>query len=677
MNRVNNSFPLDLLSKGSPQISFDESGINSIKQLIVNTFSKKGIDFKADSYIVSPTVVRFEFILKEKVNMKYIHSCEDMLNEALSDYDPVRLIAPVPGKGTIAVEVPRLDRQIVRLREVLESKEFQETTYKLPIVLGISSQNKPIITDLFWMQDIFIGGMTGMGKSMLMHNIIASLMYAKRPEQLKFVLVNTKNFEFNTYSKLQFSYLATFNNKPAVITDPQDVLKVLDSLIYEKEKRHIIQHQAGIMFRWNDLQQSSIVVIIDEISDLLKQYNKEILSRLFRLVAYGKSSGIHFICASRNCSSNIFSCEILNRFIDSFQTRISFKTNTEYCSNLIIEKPDATRLSDKGDMLLYWNQHDRFVDGSIEHFERIQSCIHDKDEIFEMTDYFNTPQTVPYVLPEQPDSSIVHSPAKEIAVNGRDPLFAEAARMFLGSEKISMATIQSRFRIGYNRAGMIMDQLEEAGIVRSQNGCEPRKVLKRDNKNKKSLFSFKNLIDFIKFDKKRGNNSNIDKDMVKKENDDERGQVSFAELMDIIDVPDPIIEHEIPYEDYIIIGDTAEIDRIYRSNGCINLDIPDFLSTLSKTTNNYVSIGSADGAYCVVNALIDALHKLPIEIDAISKFLFNVWTPKDMHPTMKDMKSMADFVKVLSEDIDVVWGFAFDESMEGHQARVSLIAASK
>lgn len=619
MNRIHRSFPLDLLSNGSKQTHPEDSVVDNMRQLIINAFAQNSIDIISISYVTSPSVIRFEFTPSPGIKMSNIRSCEDDLAEALADYGSVRLIAPVPGNGTIAVEVPRPNRQIVRLKEVLESKEFQESNFKLPVALGVSSENKPIVNDLFGMEDIFIGGVTGTGKSMLMHNIIASLIYAKRPEQLKFVLIDTKNVEFNAYSKLQFSYLATFNNKPAVITDPKDVLKVLDSLIYERNKRHFIQLHVGVPFIYNDLQQPSIVVIIDEISDLIKLYGEEVLRRLYKLVGCGKSAGIHVICASQNCSSEI------NRFIYSFQARISFNVYSEVDSIRIIVKPDATQLFDKGDMLLHWEQSDRFVDGILEHFERIQSCLHDTDEIIEMCNYLKSPQTLPYGLPTQSNSSYKNITTEKDMENARDPLFEEAARFIVESQNASKSMLQRRFSIGYARAHKLMDQLEKAGIVGSH-----------------------------------------------------KGEVSLDELLDLLDEEySPCEYKKLPYEDYIIIGDTAEIDKMCMSKGYINLDIPDFLRTLSKDTVNYVSTGRAEGPDCVVNALADALHKLPIEIEAISKLLFNVWTPKVMQFHMNEMKSMADFINVLSMDIDIVWGFACDESMEGRQARVSLIAASK
>ena len=678
-----NGFPLDLLSDGSQVTPSDKRSLDSIikeiKKKITSTINKRKSCGGVEKIIT--TVYQFhiyiEIIIKNDSRVTMHQMVRVFLPDALSSYGKIRAMIIKPyEKRTIAVSIRRPDTQAITLRKVLESKEFQKSNFKLPVALGVSSENKPIVNDLFWMQDIFIGGVTGTGKSMLMHNIIASLIYAKRPEQLKFVLIDTKNVEFNAYSKLQFSYLATFNNKPAVITDPQDVLKVLDSLIYEHEKRHHIQHQAGVAFRYNDLQQPSIVVIIDEISDLIKLYGEEVLRRLYQLVGYGKSSGIHVVCASQN-----YSCEIVNnRFIDSFQARISFKLHREEDSIRIIGKPDATQLFDKGDMLFHWEQSDRFVEGTLEHFERIQSCLHDTDEIIEMCKYLESPQTVPYVLPTQPDSSN-NCVLQEITENdGRDPLFEEAARIIVESQNASTSMLQRRYSIGYARACKIMDQLEAEGIVGPQNGGKPRKVLKRDNEKKKSPFSFKHLFELLNSDDENEDDDDskdtVSIDAVMKE-DDHKGEVSFAELLNLIDEEYSPCEYKLPYEDYIIIGDTAEIDKMYRSNGHINLDIPDFLSTLSKDTVNYVSTGRAEGSDCVVNALADALHKLPIEIEAISKLLFNVWTPKVMQFPMNEMKSMADFIDVLSKDIDIVWGFACDESMEERQARVSLIAASK
>lgn len=207
MSKVNQSFPLDLLSYGEEQALYnDDSVITRMKHLIHYSIRKIDIDLCDGSCIIGPTVIRFEFIPKEEIKSSCIRSLEDKLNQVLSEYGPIRLITPGEEKKTIAIEVVRPYRQLVSLRLVLESKEFQESNAKLPIALGISSENRPIVKDLFWMVDLLIVGMTGMGKSVLLHNIIASLIYAKRPEQLKFILIDTQKGEFSHYSKLQFSY---------------------------------------------------------------------------------------------------------------------------------------------------------------------------------------------------------------------------------------------------------------------------------------------------------------------------------------------------------------------------------------------------------------------------------------------------------------------------------------
>ena len=256
----------------------------------------------------------------------------------------------------------------------------------------------------------------------------------------------------------------------------------------------------------------------------------------------------------------------------------------------------------------------------------------------------------------------------------RDPLFEEAARFIVESQNASKSMLQRRFSIGYARAHKLMDQLEKAGII-GINGGVPDEVPERDDEKMKSPFIFSKLIELLdEEDENEDYDDPQDSDMAE---DDNNGVVSFAELMDLIGDEEDSINFKMNFEDYNIIGDTTEIDNMHKVHGRINLDLADFLSTLSKDTPNYISTGRAEGQDCVVNALADALHNLPIEIDAISKLLFNVWMPKEIQVPMQEMKSMSDFIKVLSEDIDVVWGIADDESMEGLQARVSLIAASK
>ena len=474
MTKVNQSFSLDLLpyEEDQPLYSDDEI-ITRLKHLIHIFFSRRGVRLCDGSCIVGPTVVRFEFIQREEIKSSLIRSFEDDLNQALSEYGPIRLITPDEEKKTITIEVVRPERQIVSLRSVLELKEFQKSKAKLPIALGISSENKPIVKDLFGMVDLLIVGMAGMGKSVLLHNIITSLIYAKRPEQLKFILIDTKKDEFSCYSKLQFSYLATYDGKPAVITKHEDVLSVIDALIFEAEKRSGILNQAEVAFRWNDLQLPSIVVIIDEIGDLLTRFGDDMFYRLYRLLGYGKSYGIHFVCTTQRFSSDILN----NRLIDEFQAHISFKVDTGDDSMRIIEKKDAVSLCDKGDMILYWEESDRFVEGTFKHFERIQGCSHDAYEMTELLEYLKMPQTIPYIFPTKAVSFPIDSQSDSISEIGSDPLLEDVALFVVSSHCGSTAQIQRHFAIGYNRTLRLLDLLEADGIVGPDKGGTARDVI--------------------------------------------------------------------------------------------------------------------------------------------------------------------------------------------------------
>lgn len=475
---INQSFPLDLLSYEEKQISCADEIIDGMKHLIHKSISKIGIDLSGESCIIGPTVVRFEFMPAVKIIPSCISSLRNNLNKALLEYGPIRLVTSDEEKGTIVIEVARPDRQSVSLRSILESKEFMESKAKLPVALGLSSENKPIVKDLFWMVDLLIVGMTGMGKSVLLHNIITSLIYAKRPEQLKFILIDSHRNEFSRYSNLQFSYLATFDDKPAIITKSNDVLRVLDALILEAEKRDIIQSKAEVSFRNNDLQQPSIVVIIDEIADLFTCCGYELIHSLYRIAAYGKSTGIHFVCTSQRPTSESLSDVLNDRFIDMFQAHISFKVNTEDESKRIIESPDARSLCDRGDAILYWEEYDRFVEGTYKHIERIQVCDIDTYEITDILKFLELPQTVPYVFPTKVVTIPMDNQWESIIQDISDPLFEEVAQFVVISNCANTSQIQRRFAIGYNRARRLVSQLEAAGIVSPDKGRKPREVLK-------------------------------------------------------------------------------------------------------------------------------------------------------------------------------------------------------
>lgn len=480
MNGINRIFPLDLFSKGNTQTSFDESVINSVNQLIVNTFSKKGFNLKVGSHTVSPTVVRFEFIPKERVMMMQIRSCEEVLNEALSDYGPVRLIAPIPGKGTIAVEVPRLDRQIVRLREVLESKVFQESEANLPVALGIDSENNMVVADLAKMPHLLIAGATGQGKSVGLNAIIASLLYRKTPDELKFVMIDPKMVEFSLYAKIEAHYLAKIPDaEDAIITDMDKVVATLSSLCVEMDNRYQLlkaAHTRNIEEynekikekRLNPLEGHRflpyIVVVVDEFSDLIMTAGKEVEIPIARLAQKARAVGMHVIIATQRPSTNV----ITGIIKANFPARIAFKVSSGVDSKTILDTPGAQQLIGRGDMLISNNAP----------MVRVQCAFIDTPEVEAICDYIERQPygQGAYELPE-PVATGTGESDSEIGNNfgDKDPLFEKIARLTVTSNTASTSSLQQRYSIGYNRAGKIMDQLEAAGIVGPAHGGNPRK----------------------------------------------------------------------------------------------------------------------------------------------------------------------------------------------------------
>lgn len=660
--------PLDLLTESPARKTIDISVVEDMRQRIIDGFKKNKVEVSEMSVIAGPTVVRFEFTSNQSYKIKQIRSCENTLNEVLSEYGPIRIIAPVSGKGTFAVEVPRPDRQIVRLREVLESDEFQKSKAKLPIALGISSENKPIVEDLFWMQDLLIGG-GNTGKSMLLHNIISSLMYVKRPDELKFVFIDIKGHEFSVYSNLQFSYLATFDGKPTIITHAETILDILDSLRLESERRWRIQHEAGMPFRYNDLEQPSIIVVIENLTQLIDIFGDELKMRLYRLIGYGKSSGIHFVCTAQRPLP-----QMLNR---TFQAYMSLKTYNTKDSQTIIGRSGAECLIDNGDMILYWDETDRFCEGHLEHFERIQGCYIGLNELQKVCAFIESPKT--YILPK-PDSDAKTSAEvdnnEDALFEKSDPLLEEAARYIIECGMASISKLQRRFSISYNRACRLLDQLEDDGIVGPKNRKGQRKVLKKGDSNDKHESSkslFKRLLNLL--------NSEDDDDL----GDDQTGKTEQLIVMDKervkVDTPqckDDLYDVSIPqsifpYENYQIVGDTTEIDKVIQTAGIINIGVADITSTLSTDTLNYVTVGVGGN---IEDALKLSVDNLPITPIQVGKMLFQILIPKDYKPDISEMKSMTDFIGKYNKDTDVCWGLAFDESLTD-SIKVILIASRK
>ena len=402
MNGGIHSFPLDLLSEVRQQTPFDDDVANNMKRLIINAFTQNSIDISAVSYVVSPTVVRFEFAPSPSVKIKQIRSCEEKLDEALSDYGPVRLIAPVPGKGTIAVEVPHPDRQIVRLREVLESKEFQESDAHLPVVLGIDSENNAIVADLAKMPHLLISGATGQGKTVLQNNIILSLLYKRSPADLKLVLIDTKQLEFSQYNTIKEQYLLqTSDMFPAIITDIEKVPAILSSIDCEVRHRYNLLRisECRTIYEYNQKIAEGklcknlhhhlpyIIVVIDEFADLMITQGCDFVAPLVGIAQKSRAIGIHLVIATQRPSTDI----IKGIIKANFPARIAFKVCSERDSKTILDIARAERLIGKGDMLLNNS-------GSI---TRIQGCFVDNKEIESVCDWIakESPKDTSYVLP--------------------------------------------------------------------------------------------------------------------------------------------------------------------------------------------------------------------------------------------------------------------------------------
>lgn len=625
MNRMNHTFPLDLLSEGSKRTTFDGKVAEDMKRLILNAFKENGIVMSDISYIVGPTVVRFELIPERACKLKLIRSCEDKLNEALSENGPIRLIAPVPGKGTIAVEVPRLDRQIVWLREVLESKEFQESEAHLPIALGIDYENNIAVADLAKMPHLLIAGATGQGKSVFLNNIILSLLYRLNHADLKLVLIDPKYVEFNHYNRIKKQYLlGTSEEAPEVITEFEKAPEILNSIDNEVRKRYDLlrltqcrtireyNHKIadGKLSKDTHHHQPNIVVVIDEFADLMNVCGRNFEMPLAHIAQQSRAVGIHLVIATQRLTTDV----ITGIIKANFPARIAFRVISDTDSKTVLDISGAQKLLGMGDMLFNYCGD----------FKRIQSCYIDTPEIESICEWIaqHCPTDFSYVL-----SIISPSDTPYEAISERDPLFLEAAH----------------------------------SIVTSNN----------------SPINFKPLIDLLMSDdQEKDDDSNFTKDTVMGKDDDKIEAVDFTDLLDTYEFIEK--PYRFPYENYKIIGDTAEIDKIIYTCGYMNIDVRDIEKTLSNETTNYVITGSAEGTGCIVNALKDAVSKLPIAIDHIADLLFNIWVPKTMDSPLKELNSMTEFIGKLSGDFNCFWGVAYDgESLNGQQAKITLIAASK
>ncbi|MEG0560046.1 MAG: DNA translocase FtsK [Muribaculaceae bacterium] len=449
------------------------------KKRITETLNNYGIPIKNIEVCVGPTVTLFEIIPADGVRISKIKNLEDDIALSLSALG-IRIIAPIPGRGTIGIEVPNREPQTVSMRSIIESKKYQECKYDLPMAMGCTISNEVYIADLCKMPHMLVAGATGQGKSVGLNAIITSLIYRKHPAELKFVLIDPKMVEFSLYSKLEHHYLAKLpGEEDAIITDPQKVIATLNSLAIEMDNRYSLLKDAQVRnikeynakfvnHRLNPEKGHRflpyIVVIVDEFCDLIMMAGKEVEMPIARIAQKARAIGIHMIIATQRPSTNV----ITGIIKANFPGRIAFRVTQMVDSRTILDCTGAQQLIGRGDMLFLANGE----------MDRIQCAFIDTPEVEAICAHIDTQigYEEAYQLPEY----IANQDGENAGMGGiadRDPLFEEAAAFIVAGQTASTSSLQRRYSIGYNRAGKIMDQMEASGIVGPAQGGKPRQVL--------------------------------------------------------------------------------------------------------------------------------------------------------------------------------------------------------
>ncbi|MGN0223857.1 MAG: DNA translocase FtsK 4TM domain-containing protein [Muribaculaceae bacterium] len=456
----------------------DEQEQNDNKELIVKTLRDYGIPISRIEATIGPTVTLYEIVPAEGVRIAQIKRLEDDIALSLSALG-IRIIAPIPGKGTVGIEVPNREPQTVSMFSVINSRKFRECQMALPMALGATINNDIFIEDLARMPHMLVAGATGQGKSVGLNCIIASLLYKKHPAELKFVLIDPKMVEFSLYSRLERYYLAKLpDEEDAIITDPMKALSTLSALCVEMDNRYDLLKDAGVRTvveyntKWVERRLNPknghkympyIVVIVDEFADLIMTAGKEISVHIARIAQKARAVGIHMIISTQRPSTDV----ITGMIKANFPARIAFRVASGIDSKTILDRPGAHRLIGRGDMLFTHNSK----------LERVQCAFIDTPEVEALVDYISrqSSYTSAYLLPE-PESSQNGGVISD-DLSRRDEMFETCARFVVTNSTASTSSLQRRFSIGYNKAGKIMDQLEAAHIVGPADGQRPRAVL--------------------------------------------------------------------------------------------------------------------------------------------------------------------------------------------------------
>lgn len=470
---------LDLLAQHSGEkIVMDQHELEANKNQIMTTLRNYDIEIQKIFATVGPTVTLYEIVPAAGVRISRIKNLEDDIALSLSALG-IRIIAPIPGKGTIGIEVPNVKKSIVGMRSLLASEKFQKNDYALPIALGKKIDNENFILDLAAMPHLLMAGATGQGKSVGLNAILVSLLYKKHPSQLKFVLVDPKKVELSLYRIIEKHFLAKLpGEEDAIITDTRKVVNTLNALCIEMDERYDLLKEAGCrnIREYNEKFVSRIllptkghkflpfiVLVIDEFADLIMTAGKEIETPIARLAQLARAIGIHLIVATQRPSVNI----ITGTIKANFPARIAFKVSSKVDSRTILDVGGAEQLIGRGDMLVSYM-------GEV---TRVQCAFVDTPEVEKVVDFIGLQQGYPsaFELPEVIDEKDIED--REVDLLSRDPLFNDAAMLIVQSQMGSTSLIQRRMKLGYNRAGRLMDQLEAAGIVGPSKGSKVREVL--------------------------------------------------------------------------------------------------------------------------------------------------------------------------------------------------------
>lgn len=476
--------PLDLLEAyGKGEISVDPEELESNKNRIVSTLKNYNIEIDKIKATIGPTVTLYEIVPAPGVRISKIKNLEDDIALSLSALG-IRIIAPIPGKGTIGIEVPNLNPDTVSMKAVLSSERFQHSKMELPIALGKTISNETYVTDLTKMPHLLMAGATGQGKSVGLNCILASILYKKHPAQVKFVLVDPKKVELTLFNKIERHFLAKLpDTEEAIITDTQKVVTTLNSLCLEMDNRYDLLKDAQcrnlkeynakfIARRLNPKEGHKflpyIVLVVDEFADLIMTAGKEVETPIARLAQLARAIGIHLIIATQRPSVNI----ITGTIKANFPARIAFRVTSKIDSRTILDAGGADQLIGRGDMLLSTGND----------MIRIQCAFIDTPEVEKVVDFIGAQQAYPYAfeLPEYIDESSGSGEYGSLDPSDRDALFEEAAHIVVQHQQGSASLLQRRLKLGYNRAGRIVDQLEAAGIIGPFEGSKARQVLIQD-----------------------------------------------------------------------------------------------------------------------------------------------------------------------------------------------------